>query len=113
MHWSVFAMVPFMLALALGAMPRLGWRNCLTAIAAVAVIEILVIGNPGPHWETRHAIALWGLGIVAPWLVSGVFLFVVRTRNSRLLTSVGLVVVYFVALAVFLGIGDAMGLIPQ
>lgn len=113
MHWSLFAVIPVILATALGALPRLRLRVWLFSIALVAFVEILAIGNPAPNWEHRHAVALWILGVLAPWVISALFLVLAKYPRRHLLVAMSFLIVYFVSLFVCLAIGDGLGLIPQ
>lgn len=113
MHWTLFVAVPVILAIALGTFPQLRLRIWFLVIAVVAFVEILITGNPGPNWNDRHALAFWFLGIVGPWLISAIFLFLARYPRRHLLIAFGFAPVYLISALVCLVVGDGLGLIPQ
>lgn len=113
MLWPLFVAAPLVLAVGLSLLPRLSNRAWLYIIAAIAIFETMVLGNPDAAWEVQHVLALWLLGVLGPWLLSAVFLRVAHYPRRPVSTACGFAVVYFILLAAGLFAGDGLGLIPQ
>jgi hypothetical protein len=113
MQWIPFVAVPVLLAIGLGAMPRVSRHAWFIVIASVVVAEIAVVRTPSTSWQLQHILAAWVLGVILPWVMSAFFLWAVHYPKHNILAAFGFAVVYFLSLTVCLAAGDAFRLIPQ
>ena len=82
-------------------------------LCAIATLECALVGSPDPSWSTKHVLSLWFFGIIMPWALVALCVFVMPYPRRATLTAVAASLVYFVSLGIGLMVGDATGLVPQ
>lgn len=113
MTWLPLIATPIVLAFALATVRAVSQRVWLLVIAAIVFAEIALVGKPSVSWEIKHLISLWVFGIFLPWSIAAMFLAYMPYQQKPRRTALGVLVAYFVSLAIGLAVGDSLGLIPQ
>ena len=113
MLWIVFAAAPIVIAFALASLTKVRKYHWITGFAIIAALECAFMGKAGPSWEVKHIVASWVLGNIFPWGIAGLYLWLTPYPRSAILVASVLPVIYIIALAIGLVIGDVSGLIPQ
>jgi hypothetical protein len=113
MPWTIIFVIVFTAAIPVAAkvgMPRWGWIVIATIIV---VADCAIMGKASPSWELKHVIASWFFLIILPWVAITTYLWFSRYPARPWPTAIGVPVVFVVALAMGLLVGDMSGLVPQ